>query len=94
MTTVRPGEICPETGVWTPSDNRNFYPSDYADRVMNRNFKAGDMMPKIPHGEPSWILREEGRRIQNFAGLSPEEIAQKIDDLIAPQAAGSPIRRD
>ncbi|WP_186130642.1 hypothetical protein [Burkholderia gladioli] len=76
MTKALPGQICPETGVWTPSDNPTFYPTEYADRVMKRHIKAGEVMPKTPHGEPSWILQEEGRRIQNFNGLSPDEIME------------------
>lgn len=78
MRKVQPGEICPETGVWTPSDNPRFYPSDYAARVMNRQFKAGEVMPQTPHGEPAWIRQEEGRPVQNFTGLSPAEIAEKL----------------
>lgn len=74
MTKALPGEICPETGVWTPSDNPRFYPAEYADREMKRQFNKGDVMPITPHGEPSWILQEEGRRIQNFNGLSLDEI--------------------
>ncbi len=79
MTRALPGEICPETGIWTPSDNPAFYDSEYADRVMKRHFKAGDVMPTTPHNEPSWILREEGRPIENFSGLSPEEIMDRIN---------------
>lgn len=76
MTEVLPGDVCPKSGVWTPSGNPNFYPAEYAERVMHRNITMGEVMPLTPHGEPSWILREwHGEPLMDLTGLSLEEIA-------------------
>jgi hypothetical protein len=77
MKTVNPGQVCPQPGVWTPGENPNFYPQEYAERVMHRRFEAGELMPATPQGEPYWVLQEQGKPIQNFTGLSPEQIAGK-----------------
>ncbi len=53
---VSPGDICPRSGVWIPSDNPKFFPEDYFQRVMLRNFSEGEVMPETPHGEPFWRL--------------------------------------
>lgn len=78
MTEAYPGNRCPKTGTWTPSGNPHFYPEDYSQKVMNRHFEAGTLMPATPHGERSWILREQGMPIENFSGLSPEQIQARI----------------
>jgi hypothetical protein len=81
MSEVLPGEICPETGIWSPSNNPYFYPVEYMNRVMMRHFKSGDVMPPTPHGEPSWILENNDTKpIHNFTGLTSEEINKKLKD--------------
>ena len=47
---------------------------------MNRHFEAGERMPPTPHGEPSWILQEQGKQLENFAGLTPEQIKVRISE--------------
>lgn len=80
MTTAFPGDVCPEDGIWTPSNNPNFYPSEYFEKVMNRRFNAGEIMPRTPHGEPSWILQNlNSTPILNFSGLTPDEINDFIN---------------
>lgn len=78
MTRAFPGDICPKTGTWAPSDNPRFYPYEYAQSVMNRHFEAGERMPETPHGEPSWILQEQSTALENFSGWTPEQIEAHI----------------
>lgn len=83
MLTAKPGDVCPQTGqtgTWCPGKNPNFYPKEYADRVMNRPFNAGSVMPPTPHGEPYWALRENGKPVQNFTGMSTAEILDAVRD--------------
>lgn len=79
MTSVLPGDVCPKTGTWVPSNNRTFYPSDYFQEVMLRYFEVGELMPATPHGEPSWIFQEQGKPLENFSGLTPEQIKARSD---------------
>ena len=73
------GQPCPKTGTWVPSNNPKFYPEDYAERVMKRQFQAGVILPPTPHGEPSWILQENsGPPLKNFSGMTPEQILEAI----------------
>lgn len=86
-----PGDSCPKTGTWTPAGNPNFYPKEYADLVMKREFSQGEPMPETPHGEPYWILATdsvEGETapdigkpkppMRDFTNLTPERILQAL----------------
>lgn len=79
MVKVLPGDVCPKTGIWVPSNNSCFYPADYAERVMKRKFNEGEIIPQTPHGESSWIFQETGTPLMNFTGLSPEQITERIE---------------
>lgn len=88
MTEAFPGETCPETGIWVPSDNPNFYPTSYFNKDMRRSFNAGETMPTTPHNEPSWILEKQGKLIEDFSGLSPKEITEKAKSVgIGPKGS-------
>jgi hypothetical protein len=47
---------------------------------MSRRFKAGERMPATPHGEPSWILQEQGTPLEDFSGLTPEQIKARTSE--------------
>jgi hypothetical protein len=78
MTSATPGQTCPQSGVWLPGENPKFYPREYAGRVMQLRFEAGQVMPATPHGEPYWVFQQQGKPIENFTGLSPEQISAKL----------------
>jgi len=42
MSEVLPSEICPETGICSPSNNPYFYPEEHMNLVINQNLKESE----------------------------------------------------
>lgn len=58
-TTLKEGDICPATGIWTVGENNQFVSLEIFERDLCVLIKKGEPAPKVPLKLPYWVFYKE-----------------------------------